>query len=87
MNRSLPLEDSLDFTENDVLAADVIDAPLELTARIVHLCCASCGKPLGAKEHALKRFHGFHYSRITFVCENDHTETRVFRFDWLKVPG
>jgi hypothetical protein len=78
------LEDSPDFTEDDASKADEAPDSQRMVERIGNLCCRSCGKRLKAKEHALKRLHGVHYSRVTLICDDDHTETRFFRLDWLK---
>jgi hypothetical protein len=80
----LPLEDSPGFTEEEAQRSEPALDSKAMVDRIGNLCCRSCGKRLGAKEHALKRLHGVHYSRVTLTCEDGHTETRIFRLDWLK---
>jgi hypothetical protein len=78
------LEDSPDFTEDEAKAAEEAPDSQRMVSRIGNLCCGTCGKRLFAKEHALRRLGGVHYSRVKLECENDHQETRVFRLDWLK---
>lgn len=79
-----PFGDSPDFTEEEAARSEPALDSQAMVERIGNLCCGSCGNRLGAKEHALKRFHGVHYSRVTLTCGDGHTETRIFRLDWLK---
>jgi len=78
------MNDSADFTEEE--AAGAMEAPdsQRMVEQLGHLWCRSCRQRLEAKDHALRRRAGIHYSRVRLACANGHTETRVFRLDWLK---
>lgn len=78
------MEDSPDLSEEEARTAEVAPDSQGMVERIAHLCCRSCGVRLEPKDHALRRQAGVHYSRVTLICSAGHTETRVFRLDWLK---
>lgn len=77
-------EDSADFSDEEARAAEEAPDSQRMVERIGHLYCRSCEARLEAKSHALRRHAGIHYSRVTLACQNGHTETRIFRLDWLK---
>ena len=79
-----PMEDSPDFSEEEASSAEESPDSQRMVEQIRHLCCRSCRARLEPREHALRRRAGLHFSRVTLTCASGHTETRVFRLDWLK---
>jgi hypothetical protein len=81
------LEDSPDFTAEEAASGQPIANSAALSERLREPKCAECGKPSRAKEHALRRHGGVHYSRVILTCEDAHEEKRVFRLEWLVNKG
>lgn len=77
------LEDSPDFSEVESNSAVVVPDSKTMGEQLGHLCCVSCQERLVVTEHALRRRAGVHYSRVALTCPAGHTETKIFRLDWL----
>jgi hypothetical protein len=79
-----PTTDSTDFTAEEANSAEPAPDSQKWIERIGHLSCPSCGSRFLPKSHAHRRFGGISYSRVKLECQQGHSETRVFRLDWLK---
>jgi hypothetical protein len=82
--KQLPEEDSEDLTDEQVAQAVETKGQADLTVRLVHLSCSTCGALHEAVDHALRRRAPHLYSRTKAKCPAGHDEVFVYCVDWLK---
>jgi hypothetical protein len=86
-DEAYPNEDSDDLSDDEIAASIETASAGVLASRMVallHLSCASCGKPMNKVENAIRRRKPDLFSRLTTTCESGHQATQTFRVNWLE---
>lgn len=77
---------SLELSQNEIEQAVAAPGVEAVIKTLKEQQCEACAGYLALTKHELCKAASSYYWRTTLQCVNDHTETRVFRADWLSTP-
>lgn len=80
---SFPDEDSKDLTAEEIEQAIVTTNVDALIASLRGQMCSTCQQEFADAAYKLLRRSPFYYSRMRMFCRHGHSNTLLFRIDWL----